>query len=197
MLAGVPADLAVALTAFVGTNVDNALVTTAMVATAPPERATRIAVGQLVGFTILVAVAAGTAVALFEFSTRIIGLLGLVPLAIGLRGLVGLRHAQGRSDPAKRAVGSGVIAAVLISIASGGDNLAVYIPLFRVAGTASIVSIAAVFAAGELLLSLFVLVAGRHPQARELVRRIGVVATPILYCAIGVLVLVQAGTFSL
>ena len=61
-----------------------------MVAGAPLERAHRIAVGQVFGFAVLVAVAAAAAAVLFEFSTAVVGLLGLVPLAIGVRGLVGL-----------------------------------------------------------------------------------------------------------
>jgi cadmium resistance protein CadD (predicted permease) len=194
MLAGLPADLAVAATAFVGTNIDNATVTTAMVVAAPPERATRIVIGQLAGFVILVAVAAATAVALFELSTRVIGLLGVVPLVLGLRGLAHLVTTGRRSDPKRRAVGSGSFAAALITIAAGGDNLAVYIPLFRVAGTLSLVATAGVFAVGELLLSLFVLRIGRHPRARDLFDRAGAWASPVLYCAIGVLVLLRAGT---
>ena len=55
--AGLPADLGVAAAAFIGTNIDNTLVTAAMVAGAPLERAHRIATGQVIGFTLLVAVA--------------------------------------------------------------------------------------------------------------------------------------------
>ena len=64
---------------------------------------------------------------------------------------------------AARAIGSGVLAATLITIGAGGDNLAVYIPLFRVAGSAGTVASLLVFALGEVLLTLFVLRAGRHP----------------------------------
>ena len=91
--AGLPADFGIAAAAFIGTNIDNTLVTTAMVAGAPLERAHRIAAGQVVGFIILVAVAATAAAVLYEFSAAVVGLLGLVPLAIGVKGLVGLRPA--------------------------------------------------------------------------------------------------------
>ena len=81
---------------------------------------------------------------LFEFSAAVVGLLGLVPLAIGVKGLLGLRSAAGgpgdsgaprRSKAAERAVGRSLTAAALVTIGAGGDNLAVYIPLFRVGGT--------------------------------------------------------------
>jgi cadmium resistance protein CadD (predicted permease) len=194
MLAGLPADVAVAATAFVGTNIDNALVTMAMVATAPPERATRIALGQVLGFTILVVAAASTAIALFELSTRTIGLLGLVPLAMGLRGVLALRHQAARTKAARRAVGTGMVAATLITVGAGGDNLAVYIPLFRLDSVVNLSATAAVFVVGEVLLTFAVLRAGRHRLASDIVGRVGVFATPLLYCAIGVLVLIRCGT---
>src|SRR5580700_10363886 len=111
----------------------------AMVAGAPLERARRIAVGQVIGFTLLVLAAGGAAALLFEFSAAVVGLLGLVPLAIGVRGLVGLwrTHPGDESEPApaagrrlrrpkpeQRAVGRSLTAAALVTIAAGGDNLA-------------------------------------------------------------------------
>jgi cadmium resistance protein CadD (predicted permease) len=195
--AGLPAVLGLAAGAFVGTNIDNAAVTVAMIAAAPSARAGRIALGQVIGFVVLVIGAVGMAVLLFEIPTRVIGLLGLVPLALGLRGLVALRRAEGRSRIARRAVGSGVVAATLITVGAGGDNLAVYIPLFRLARFSGTAESLLVFALGEVLLTLFVLRAGQHTGVRGAVGAIGVFAAPILYCAIGILVLVEAGTFSL
>jgi cadmium resistance protein CadD (predicted permease) len=196
MLVGLPAELGVAAGAFVSTNIDNGLVAMAMVATAPPERTRRIAYGQILGFILLVMAAAATAVALFDVPTRAIGLLGLVPLTLGLRGLVELHHRDAQQRVARRAIGSGIIAAALVSVGAGGDNLAVYIPLFRVASTSGLIVTALVFTAGEALLSVFIVRAGRHPRTRAVMTRIGAVAAPLLYCAIGVLILVEAGTFS-
>jgi cadmium resistance protein CadD (predicted permease) len=199
--AGLPADLGVAALAFVGTNIDNGLVTMAMVAGAPLERARRIAVGQVIGFTLLVVAAAGAAALLYEFSTAVVGLLGLVPLAIGARGLFGLRRtdraAQGAGAARRRAVGRSLPAAALVTIGAGGDNLAAYIPLFRVSGTANILAILLVFAVGEVALTAVILGGGRHPKARAVMDRLGTVAVPMLLCAIGLLVMAEAGTFSL
>lgn len=216
MAAGLGGDLAVAAAAFVGTNIDNCVVTMAMVAGAPLQRAHRIAAGQVVGFAVLVVVAAAAAAVLYEFSTAVVGLLGLVPLAIGLRGLVGLvRHPQAeepspaaaptdgtrrrrwRARPEERAVGRSFTAAALVTIAAGGDNLAVYIPLFRVGGATNIGAVAAVFVVGEAAVTWLILAGGRHPKARRAMLRLGHLAVPVLLCCVGLLVLVQAGTFSL
>jgi cadmium resistance protein CadD (predicted permease) len=204
-------DLGVAAAAFVGTNIDNGAVTMALVAGAPLERAHRIAAGQVIGFAILVAVSAAAAAVLFEFSAAVVGLLGLVPLALGLRGLMVLarshRGAENKGEtgherkrglrPEERAVGRSLTAAALITISAGGDNLAVYIPLFRVGGTTNVGAILVVFVVGEVLVTWLVLAGGRHPRARSIMLRLGHVAVPVLLCCIGVLVMVEAGTFSL
>jgi cadmium resistance protein CadD (predicted permease) len=224
LAAGLGADLGVAAAAFVGTNVDNAVVAMAMVAGAPLNRARRIAAGQVFGFVVLVVVAAAGAAVLFEFSTGVVGLLGLVPLAIGVRGLVLLANHRNdgaagdapvdaagdtatasstrqprrrRVRPEQRAVGRGFTAAALVTVAAGGDNLAVYIPLFRVGGATNIGATVAVFVVGEALVTWLILAGGRHPKARGAMQRVGHVAVPILLCCLGILVLVQAGTFSL
>jgi cadmium resistance protein CadD (predicted permease) len=196
MWAGLPAVLGLAVGAFVGTNIDNAVVTVVMVVAAPAERARRIAAGQVLGFCLLLIAAVGMAVLLFEIPTRVIGLLGLVPLAIGIRGLFGLRHPESRARLARRAVGSGFVSATLVTIGAGGDNLAVYIPLFKASHVAGTIETLLVFAVGELLLTLFVLFAGQHRRVRAAVDSVAVFGAPVLYCAIGVLVLAQAGTLS-
>jgi cadmium resistance protein CadD (predicted permease) len=198
---GLASEVGIAAVAFVGTNIDNGLVTMAMVAGAPGERAHRIAAGQVIGFWTMVAVAGAAAAVLFEFSTAAVGLLGLIPLAIGVRGLV--VWASGRTGTAvgasaieRRAVGRSFTAAALVTIGASGDNLAAYIPMFRTAGAGDVAAIVVVFALGEVLVTWLILAGGRHPRARAVMTRFGAVAVPVLLCCIGVLVMVQAGTFS-
>ena len=202
--AGLPADLGIAAAAFLGTNIDNCLVTMAMVAGAPVERARRIAAGQVIGFARPGRGRGGRGGRAVRILGGGVGLLGLVPLAIGVKGLIGLRRAPGgsragtgRFEAADRAVGRSFTAAALVTIGAGGDNLAVYIPLFRVGGTTNVAAIVAVFVLGEVAVTAIVLAGGRHPKARALMDRLGAVAVPVVLCGIGVLVMVQAGTFSL
>ena len=202
---GLAADAGVAALAFIGTNVDNTLVPMAMVAGAPVERARRIAAGQLISFWFIVALAGAAAAALFEFSPAAVGLLGLVPLAIGVHGMVGWCRSRregsgsgsGGSKAERRTVGQSVVSAALVTLGAGGDNLAAYIALFRVGGVARVVVILAVFVVGEVGVTALILAGGRHPRARSVMTGLGEAAVPVLLCGIGVLVMVQAGTFSL
>jgi cadmium resistance protein CadD (predicted permease) len=173
----------------------------ALVAGAPEDRARRIALGQVIGFIIIVLVAAAAAALLFEFSPKVVGLFGLVPLAIGVRGLVALRtpgQVQARREKvAQRAVGRSLTAAALVTIGAGGDNLAAYIPLFRVGGAANLAAIVLVFVAGEVLVTFLVLSGGRHPKARAAMTKLGSATVPLFLCAVGLLVMLEAHTFSL
>ena len=94
-------------------------------------------------------------------------------------------------------MGRSLTAAALVTIGAGGDNLAAYIPLFRVGGAANVGAIVAVFIVGEVVVTWTILIGGRHPKARSVMLRLGHLAVPILLCCIGVLVMVEAGTFSL
>ena len=128
-----------------------------------------------------------------------------MPLAIGVRGLVGLLDRPGRAEELNgnasddaggstdRAVGRSLTSAALVTLAAGGDNLAVYIPLFRQGGASKLSAIALVFVAGEIVVTAAVLAAGRHPRARAVMARLGAVAVPLLLCAVGVLVLWRRG----
>ena len=58
-------------------------------------------------------------------------------------------------------------------------------------------AIVAVFVVAEALATWVILTGGRHPRARGVMMRLGHLAVPILLCGIGLLVMVQAGTFSL
>jgi cadmium resistance protein CadD (predicted permease) len=185
------------------------VVTATLVAGAPLDRAHRIAAGQVLGFVAIVCIAAAAAALLFEFSPAAVGLLGFVPLAIGVRGLIGLVDRPGGADerprprrwrqrrPASdRAVGRSLTAAALVTLASGGDNLAVYIPLFRQGGGSRVAAVVLVFAVGEVAVTAAILAAGRHPRARVVMTRLGAVAVPLLLCCVGIIVLLTAGTLS-
>jgi cadmium resistance protein CadD (predicted permease) len=182
--------------AFMSTNVDNFVLTTAQVAAARAERVRRIAFGAVAGFALLVGVSAVVASALGSIPTRWIGLLGLVPLVLGVRGLWALRRPEARSGTPRWPIAGGFITAALTTIGSGGDNLAVYIPLLRNGNLTGGLAIAGVLMALDLALVGVAIVAGRHPRTLGGLERAGAFATPVLYCVIGVVVLVRSGTLA-
>lgn len=196
MTTGLGQTALVAVAAFASTNVDNLLLCAAQQAAARPDRVRRIVYGQLTGVFMVAMVATAVAVVLFDVPDRAIGLLGLVPIAYGLRDLVALRDPERRAGRITTSAAGGFFTAWAVSLGASGDNLAVYIPTLRHVGAAGKAVTFAVFAVGGVLLCLLAVAVGRHPATLRALDRVGVYAAPVLYLAIGVIVLWRSGTFS-
>ena len=86
--------------------------------------------------------------------------------------------------------------AALVTLGSGGDNLAVYIPLFRTTTVPEGLLVAVVFALLDVALCLVARTVGRHPATLGHLERGGAWVTPVVYLAIGVVVLWRSGTLA-
>jgi len=133
------ADLGTAIVVFVVTNVDDILLLVALFGGALAARA--VVAGQFIGIAVLTAVSVGAAYAATTVPARWIDWLGLLPIGLGVWMLVQLWRKRGRAhaDPDddlaaenkfEAKLHSQVLGVAAITIANGGDNLSVYIPLF-------------------------------------------------------------------
>ena len=149
----------------------------------------RVVAGQYLGFGVLLAVSVAGALGAGLLPESVLPWLGLVPLLLGLRAAWRLwrtRRDGGGPDPVPP---PSVLAVATVTIANGGDNIGVYVPVFAVADTGTLAAYVVVFlvlvgvwcAAGRFL-------ATRQVVARTLARR-GHVLLPAVLIAIGVLVL--------
>jgi cadmium resistance protein CadD (predicted permease) len=122
-----------------------------------------------------------------------VGLLGLIPLALGIRGLWRARSHDG-NDPAP--IASGLLGVASITVANGGDNISVYTPLFRTLGTGKTLLTIAVFvvllalwcAAGALLSS--------HKKVIDALKQIGHLLVPVVFITIGSWILIESGVLT-
>lgn len=184
---------------FVVTNVDDFVLLTVLFATVgrggPTGR--QIVTGQYLGIGILVVVSSLVALGLSPVPVRWTGLLGLVPIGLGVRGLLRLRRPS--DDGRQLGSGAGAVAGtggvMALTLANGADNLSVYIPLFRQAGAARTATYIVTFA---VLVGVWCLVARSLADRRLLVAgidRVGHWLVPLLYIAIGIRVVVVSGLF--
>ncbi|MFI6822453.1 cadmium resistance transporter [Micromonospora sp. NPDC050187] len=175
---------------FAATNVDDIVVLTvffvAARATGRPRR-WQIVAGQYAGIAALVAVAAIAAVGLLVVPDPWPGLLGLLPVALGVRAL--LR----RDDDEAPAVVGGMAGVAGVTIANGADNIAVYVPVFRALSPAEALVFLLVFVAGVGLWCVVGARLGGHPRVVRLVERTGHWLVPVIFMAIGVMILVGSG----
>lgn len=186
----------VAVVMWTATNIDGLVVLTALFlrsAQVGSPRPWQIAAGQYLGSTCLIAVSLLAAIGLMVVPESWIGLLGLLPLALGIYGLVRAVRAgeQERDLPT-----IGVLSVVSIVVANGADNLSVYSAAFRVFPPAQTALTVVVFLA---LIGVWCLVARFTATRKRVLSGLDRVCrwlVPVVYIAIGVAILIRTGVFA-
>jgi cadmium resistance protein CadD (predicted permease) len=194
------AAIAIALVVFVTTNVDDLFVLLTLFGD-PTFRPREVVAGQLFAMFALVALSLIGALLAIVIAPAYVGLLGLAPLSIGIVALFRQRSADDHDAlPQLNQRGGGVarVAAVtLVTIANGGDNLAVYIPLFAsrgrleqaiMAGVFLVMTAAWCWAAQSLI---------NHPRLGAPIRRYSRPASPYVLIALGLYILIDSKAYTL
>ena len=186
-----PTILLGAIAVFASTNIDDILLLSAFFAD-PKLRARTIVFGQFLGIGALTLVSAGAALAALAVPDGWTALLGVAPLALGVWKLVALRKpdAEGAHDEAEanKRTGSQLFAVAAVTIANGGDNLGVYIPLFAKEPTALPVYLI-VFAAMTALWCWLGYALVNNRVVGQHIKKYGRIALPFVLIALGVHIL--------
>ena len=183
---------------FAATNTDDALLLLAFFGDRR-FRARHIFIGQALGIGLLVLLSLAGAVMAMALPERWIGLLGLLPIALGLRELIARRRAGDKQEAAaatemtRRTPGWQRVAAVAgVALASGGDNIGVYVPLFANRPPAQVALLLVVF---TVMLAVWLFgafyVARRSPLASGIHRTAAKLA-PYLLIGLGAIILAEA-----
>jgi cadmium resistance protein CadD (predicted permease) len=186
--------LAIAL--FASTNIDDLFVLLGLFSD-PRYRRSDIVTGQYAGIAILFGVSVAASLISLVLAPEYVGLLGLAPIAIGLKRLLELR--RGGAEEAGAAVnpGANIVAVAAVTVANGGDNIGIYTPLFAIRPAADIAIVAIVFVA---MTAAWLLVAYRltvHPRLGAPIRRYGPRVVPFVLIGLGIMILAEAHTFAL
>lgn len=118
-----------------------------------------------------------------------VGFLGLAPIAIGVKQWLALRSA-----PTLKVDATGVLPISAVTLANGGDNIAVYAPLFARRSVTDIVLTLVVFAA---LLAVWCAAAyrlTRFPVVSSAFGRWGHRIAPLVLVGLGAYIFLDAGT---
>ena len=181
---------------FATTNVDDLFVLLAFLC-APRLGLRNVIVGQYLGIAVLFAASALCAVASLTLPSKYVGLLGIAPIVIGIgkfRRRVREPEAAGFAGPA-RLSGASVLTVATVTVANGGDNIAVYVPVFALHRAGDIAVFAIVFAVMTALWVLSAHFLTSHPQLGPPIRTVGSVIAPLVLIALGVSIIVEAGTW--
>ena len=190
------ADLGSAIVVFVSTNVDDIVLLAALFGGAIQARA--VVAGQFIGMGALTGASVAAAHAAATVPADWVRWLGVIPLIMGLYLLAKWWRARGLQTPEdddlqaeKRFEGrlhSQVLAVAAVTIANGGDNLSVYIPVFA-NDLAAVPSYVVVFAVLTALWCWLGFAFVRHRAGAAVMQRYGHLVLPFVLIAIGVLIL--------
>ncbi|MEW2147496.1 cadmium resistance transporter [Micromonospora vinacea] len=175
---------------FAATDIDDIVILTLFFVAARTTgrpRTWEIVAGQYLGIGALAVASAVIAGGLLVVPDPWTGLLGLLPIALGVRAL------RGSGDDEAPAVVTGALGVAGVTIANGADNVAVYVPVFRALGVADSAVFLLVFV---LLIALWCAAGawlGGHRRVVRLVERAGAWLVPTIFIAIGLVILVSSG----
>jgi cadmium resistance protein CadD (predicted permease) len=188
-----------AVVLFISTDLDDVFVLLGFFAD-PRFRIRHIVAGQFIGIAVLYAVSVLGSLVSLVMPIAFVGLLGLVPITMGLKSAWELWTSSDASEQVSRGspIGRANIAAVFaMTVANGGDNVSVYTPLFAMQSASNIAIMGAVFGIMTGIWLNFAYWLTRHRAIGAPVRRYARVLMPFVFIALGVSILYQAGTVNL
>lgn len=207
--------LAAGITSFVATNLDDILILMFFFSQVNAQlRPRHIIIGQYLGFTALIVASLPGLLGGFIVPKAWIGLLGIVPIIIGVKQWLDRQNDEneaqgflGETQPNRgkrmifpwltRFVGVQTYNVAIVTIANGGDNIGIYVPLFASGNLLDFAIIVGVF---YVLIGVWCGIAyrlTRYPVVAKLLNRHGQVIVPFVLIGLGVFILLESGSYKL
>lgn len=199
------------ITAFVATNLDDILILMLLFSRVDTSYSTRhIVIGQYLGFSILILASLPGFLGGLIIPKIWIGLLGFLPIAIGISQLI----KQDEEKTSVKTIGGEATAGfptsalanlltpqtysiAAVTVANGGDNIGIYVPLFASSKLSEFVVILGVF---FILIGVWCYAAyqlNRHPLIGRVLTRYGSRLVPFVLISLGIFILIDSQTYQL
>jgi cadmium resistance protein CadD (predicted permease) len=186
----------IAIVAFTTTNIDDLVVLMGFFAD-KAYRPTHVMVGQFAGMAGLIGLSLIGSLLALVVPTAYIGLIGFLPIAIGLRQLLraDIDVSEEAKGHAKRA--SRIVTVMLVTLSNGGDNLSLYIPLFSIHTLAEVSLFVALFLVMTALWCCAGYALVKNPLLSRPLQHWGDIALPYVMIALGAYILVKTDALAL
>lgn len=184
------------IAAFISTNLDDIFMLTLFFAQAKGRKgALKVVAGQYIGMGCLAELSILGALGTQLVPQRYVGLLGFVPLCLGIKAWMDYRSQGNKSrqeEETSETPGIGSISVALVTMANGGDNIGVYIPVFSGYSAGELAEALAVFAMMTALWCRLGYSLGNHPGIKEKIERYRHILVPLILSALGVIILAKS-----
>ena len=187
------------LIAFASTNVDDIFLLTLFYGD-KRFRHREILAGQLLGIGTLIAISLAGSLLGLLVAPPYMGLLGLIPIFLGVKGIIALWRNDADADDEDlhtRKGKSRLLSVAGVTIANGGDNIGIYVPLFATFAWPDKVVMITIFFLMTFVWCFTARYFVKHPYVAKNVERYGHIVTPFVLVALGVYIFYENGTFGL
>lgn len=193
------------ITSFAATNIDDIAILMLFFAQNATFRPKHIVIGQYLGFTALILISLTGFFGGLILPRYWIGLLGLIPIAIGLSNLINWGDASEEveaqtelsEDTIAPFISPQAYAVAVVTFANGGDNIGVYVPLFANSNLGSLAIIVGIF---FLLVGVWCYAAYKLTQQgaiADVLTRYVNYFMPVVLIGLGAFIILESGALSL
>jgi len=196
--------VAIAITAFTATNIDDIFILTIFFAQVDSKfRPRHILIGQYLGFGLLILASLPGYFGGLIIDHKWIGLLGLLPIAIGIKHLFQKQEEVTLQTCAIPEQGKSPLIApqtyhvAAVTFANGGDNIGIYIPLFA---SSNAVSLSITIATFLVMIAVWCYAAyqfSTHPAIAKFLSKYSDAIVPFVLIGLGVYILYESETYQL
>jgi cadmium resistance protein CadD (predicted permease) len=179
-----------AVVSFAATNIDDILVLTLFFTQKNLSR-WRVVAGQYLGLAAVIAISMSGFFARMIIPAALIGFLGAVPIAIGLKKIVEWKE-NNDGEEVQPPVVTSILTGAAVTFANGGDNIAVYVPLFARSDGPALITTLVIFTVMIALWCLIGYYIGSHPIVSRMVDRFGVILVPFVLIGLGFYIVINA-----
>ena len=175
-----------AVMAYIATNIDDMIINMLLFSSSKSKKDdTSIVLGKYLGIAGLMAISIAMAAGAQATIAQYVHLLGFVPVFLGIKSL----RNNTASDEDVAINGSFILSTAAITIASGGDNIGVYVPLFASFDISQFAIVVIVFAFMTALWCALGKSLANMPAIKNTIKKYSNIITPVVYITLGLYIL--------
>ena len=192
--------LVTSIIAFTSTNIDDIFILTLFYGN-KKFKGGEILAGQFLGIISLITISLIGSIAGLFIDPAYIGLLGIIPIYLGTRGILGLINNKTKSEQTnnqdKDEGKNHVLTVAGVTFANGGDNVGIYIPLFAALTWTNKITMVTIFLIMTFLWCLTAKYLTKHPYVAKAIDKYGHFVTPFVFVLLGLFIFYESGTIAL
>jgi cadmium resistance protein CadD (predicted permease) len=187
----------IGILAFIATDIDDLFVLMLFFSSLSYHK-WQVVVGQYIGIGALVAVSALGSLLSLLVPEYVIGLLGIVPITIGVIRLLHLRNNSYKSNEIKMPVSKwhnhlSILTVASVTFSNGGDNIGIYTPLFAKYNSAfEVIYISSIFMIMTAVWCIIAYYLVRHPLIATRMKKTGYIIFPLVLIGLGIYIILTS-----